>query len=108
MAGGQLRERVTFQRRGPDDNGDPLGDWEDGFSVAARVRAMRGTEPVLQARLQGVQPLEITVRAMPKTNAIGTDWRVRWNGRSFNIRSKAPDETHQFIAIIAEDDGSDA
>lgn len=106
MTAGQLRESVTFQRRAEDANGDRLGDWADSLAVAARVRAMRGTEPVMQARLQGVQPLEITVRSMPKTREIGADWRAVWEGRPYNIRSIAPDETRQFIAIVAEHDQS--
>lgn len=104
---GQLRERIVFQRRGVDENGDRLGAWSDDFSVAARVRAMRGTEPVIQARLQGVQPLEVTVRWQPKTRQVDTGWRLTWQGRPYNIRSVAPDETRQFIALIAEHDQSD-
>lgn len=105
---GLLRERVVFQQRGLDEHGDRLGAWEDGFSVAARVFARRGSEPVIQARLQGVQPLEVTIRSQPATRRIGTDWRMVWQGRNHNIRSIAPDETRQFIALMAEQDQSDA
>lgn len=108
MAGEQLREKVTFQRRTADENGDLLGDWGDALTVFARVRAMRGTEPVIQARLEGFQPLEVTVRSMQATREIDTDWRLTWDGKAYNIRSIAPDERHAFIAMIVDRDRSDA
>lgn len=99
---GELRERVTFQQRGEDANGDRLGDWEAGFTVSARVRALRGSEPVLQSRLQGVQPYSVTIRDSTAARQITTAWRAVWGGRHLNIRAIAPDERGAFIDLMME------
>jgi SPP1 family predicted phage head-tail adaptor len=106
---GQLRERVTFQKRGPDADGQPLGAWiEPGLSVRACVIALKGREPVLQARLQGVQPVEITVRASDQAREVTDAWRVTWRGQIYNINSIAPDPQRTWIVVLAEADTTDA
>jgi head-tail adaptor len=79
---GSLRSRVMLQQRRLDDNGDRLGDWETVSSGAtdhawwAEILALRGGEPVMAQRLQGVQPVIIAVRANPTTRAIDNAYRV--------------------------------
>ena len=107
-----LRERVTFQRRGLDGNGEVSAnaDWDAASQVEvwARVRPMKGGEAVLLQRLQGVQPVEITVRASDATRAITSGWRAVWNGEAYNINAVTPAETRDAIAFVAQADGSDA
>jgi SPP1 family predicted phage head-tail adaptor len=105
---GEMRERVSFQQRGLDANGDRLGAWGGDVTVWAQVRPMKGGEPVIQARLQGVQPVEITIRSSSATRPITSAWRAMWNGRPHNIRTVTPDERREFIAMVAEADQSDA
>lgn len=104
---GQLRERVLFQQRGLDANNDRLGDWEDVTMVWARIMRLKGSEPVLQQRLEGVQPVVITVRWSPVTDQVTTGWRAvdERTGQQFNIRSKTPDEKRAFIDLLADDNG---
>ena len=76
---GQLRERITFERRAEADDGygNPIaGGWTAQLTVAARVLPLRGTEAVTAARLEGRQPVVITVRASGQARAIGADWRA--------------------------------
>lgn len=105
---GLRRERVTFQQRSVDDNGDRLGDWEAGFDRWARVLALRGGEPVMQARLQGQQPIQVTALATSRTRGVTEAWRILWNERPYNIRSIAPGEDRDEIVFLAEWDQSDA
>ena len=106
---GQRQERVTFQQRGLDANGDRLGDWDSagGFTRWARVRMLKGGEPVLQARLQGVQPVEITVLNDGSTAGITNAWRAVWGGVDFNIQAVSTSEDRSERTILAQADQSD-
>lgn len=76
---GQLRERVTFQARSQvsDEYGNEVtGPWTDQFTVAANIAPARGREEVLAQRLQGIRPVEITVRWSSQTVQIQPDWRA--------------------------------
>lgn len=108
IGAGKRRHRLRFQQRGLDANGDRLGDWEAGFQRWARMLSRTRGEGVLQQRLQGVQPAELTVLADSDTRQITTAWRMVWNGAPYNIRAVAPDEAGAEIHILAEADQSDA
>lgn len=109
MTAGLLRERPRFQQRAIDVNGDPLGDWvEPGVTVWARIVPMKGSEPVIQARLQGVQPLSVSIRSSSVTRQITSAWRMVWKGVNYNVKSPpAPDERNVFLNFVAEADQSD-
>lgn len=110
IGAGKRRERLTFQQRGLDANGDRLGPWDVAGGVIRWGRVVSRTrgEGVLQQRLQGVQPAELTVLADSETRLITTAWRMVWNATPYNIRAVAPDETRAEIYILAEADQSDA
>lgn len=99
---GALRERVTFQERGLDANGDRLGDWSAGFTVSARVVHRTRGEVALQQRIQGHQPAEITVRLSSRTRPITNAWRALIDGQVYEIQAVAPDERRVFLNILAE------
>lgn len=105
---GRRKERVTLQARGPDANGDALGDWMAGSAFWARVRPLKGSEPVMQQRLQGIQPVEITVLSCAFTRDVTSAWRAVWKGQAYNIRAVTPGEGRDEIALLAERDQSDA
>ena len=81
---GQLRSRVTFQRRG--DAIDPFdgsvipggGDWVDQYTCAARLQPKFGgdVETFAASRLSSKQPYNLTVRNCAAARAVRTDWRV--------------------------------
>lgn len=99
---GQLRDRVTFQRRGTvsDEYGnEQTGAWEDVFTVAANIAPARGREEVLAQRLQGVRPVEITVRWSSQTVQIAPEWRA--------VNARKPSEVYN-IHDIRDPDGKRA
>lgn len=77
---GHLNRRIRFDRRSDVPSGDGLGNfdgaWQAQFTVAAEVKALRGGESVLGARLTGTQPVVIIVRLSPQTLTIRSDWRA--------------------------------
>jgi SPP1 family predicted phage head-tail adaptor len=106
---GTLRDRPTFQRRAIDENGDPLGDWEEpGITVWAEVLPLKGGEPVMQQRLQGTTPVSVSIRYSSVTKAIDNAWRMVWRGVNFDIKDVSPDRRRVFISILATADQSDA
>lgn len=110
MLGAGLRDqRLRFQQRSVDENGDRLGDWEDGFRRWGRAVARTRGEVALQQRLQGVQPVEVTVLRDSRTRELTTAWRMLWNGVAYNIRAvTAAERVGAEIYILAEADGSNA
>jgi head-tail adaptor len=114
---GDLRERVTFQRRGELSDGfgnEQAGAWMDQFTVAARVQPRLGGEEVIAARLAGTQPLIITVRSSSDTKQVTSAWRA-YDARAgltadgeplrlFNIRSFANvDERGAYIDFLVQE-----
>lgn len=107
MRPGSLRERVTFSQRSSssDDYGNVEDSYVDQFSVAARIQYLRGGEGVMAARLDGHQPVLVTVRRSTDTEKIKPDWRVtdaRDPARIFNIRSIVPDERRELFDLLCE------
>jgi head-tail adaptor len=110
---GMLRERIRFQQRGLDANGDRLGAWDDGASVSRAARfkyrtGRRDDEAIFQARMQGDQPVDVTVRFDRQTAQVTNAWRVvrPSDGRVFNIRSIIYDELRAYITLLCVEDGS--
>ena len=99
---GQLKDRITVQRRGasgPDDYGnEETGAWEDVFTVSARVTASPGRETVTAQRLQGINPVDVWVRWSSQTATIKTEWRAvdaRDPSRVFAILSVTDPEEYR-------------
>jgi SPP1 family predicted phage head-tail adaptor len=105
---GDLRERVSFQRRTTADDGfgnTVTGDWGDLWCCAARIMPLRGGENIVARRLSGVQPVAITVRVAAALCDLTTDDRIvdARKGTIYNIRSIANfDEHRQYLEILAE------
>ncbi|MET3601816.1 head-tail adaptor protein [Martelella mangrovi] len=77
--GGALRHRLEFQKRGVTDDGfgnDVAGPFETVFSQRAQMIARNGTETVMAARLQGVQPYTVRIRYSAQASAVTADWRI--------------------------------
>lgn len=104
---GDLRDRVRLQQRARDENGDRLGDFTDAHTVWAQIRYLRGSEPVVAARLQGQQPVVITVRASGQTRAVETSWRAlnARSGEVYEISAVTPSDDRAWIDILAVQKG---
>lgn len=106
-----LRERVRFERRGLDANGDRLGPWdpETAFDVACGITWLRRGETVLQGRLQGQSPAVLTVWSSAATRAVDNTWRALdlRTSRVFDLTSPGEPSTDRgFIDFLATADGS--
>lgn len=107
MQAGKLRDRVTFAKRqaSSDEYGNDESTFVDQFTVAAEVIYLQGGEQVMAARLDGRQPVVLTVRASTQTRLIETDWRAtdaRDAERVFNVRSIKPSERRDHIDVLCE------
>ncbi|RJG46504.1 head-tail adaptor protein [Mesorhizobium sp. DCY119] len=103
---GSLSERITFQVRGvvPDGYGnDVTGPFADQFTEPARLAPRLGSEPVIAARLTGVQPFLLTVRSSARTREITPAWRAvnARTGRTYNIKAIVnPDERNAYLEML--------
>lgn len=107
---GRQREKLLFQVRANVDDGygnTQSGDWETQFTSAAELIPLKGGEPVIAARLTGVQPYIIRIRGSSQSRSVTTAWRAvdaRNQSRIFNIRSIAnTDQKNAWLDIMAED-----
>jgi hypothetical protein len=98
---GLLRESVVFQQHALDLNGDRLGPWTDDFATPARVVMRTQGEVVLQQRVAGQQPVEVTVRLDRFSARLDTDWRMVWLGWPYEITAIAVDELAATVTLIA-------
>lgn len=108
MSAGKLRERLHFQRRaeGEDGYGNPQsGEFETVFTDAAELLPLKGSEPVIAARLTGVQPYIVRVYSNGNTRIVGPSWRAvdaRNPERIFNITAAANiDQKNRMIDFMA-------
>lgn len=102
---GALNHRVTFQRRieQEDEYGNVESGWVDQFTEACRLSPRLGSEPVLAARLTGVQPFSMTVRYSARTSAVTPAWRAvnARTGVEYNIATVANvDERGAYLEML--------
>lgn len=79
MPAGKLRSRLHFQQRTTGDDGYGgiiVGDFATVFTDAAEIIPRMGSETVMGARLQGLQPVTIRVRSHVATRALDATWRA--------------------------------
>jgi head-tail adaptor len=101
-----LDELVAFDS--PSETVDDYGGVATAFLEAYRCRAhfryLRGGETVQAARLEGRQPVVVTIRTSALARTITSDWRMRdvRRGQTFNIRSIVPSDDRAWIEITAE------
>lgn len=108
MSAGELREKITFAERAlvSDSHGNNEGDFEDQFTVSARIRPRLGGEEVMAARLAGKTLATITVRYSTDTKRITSDWRATdaRTGDVWNIRTPPinVDEKKKYLEMLCE------
>lgn len=110
---GELRERFRFERRAVDAAGRPFGAWGDAVTLAAKMIALKGSarssEEVMSQRLQGRQPIILTVRGCKASRAIDSTWRAvdTRTGDIYGVKSAALNsESRAFRDILAQADGT--
>ena len=69
--------RFDSREQVADGRGNPVsGEWIERFKRKARIQPRLGGETIVAARLEGKEPVFITVRRDPKTITITSDWRA--------------------------------
>lgn len=112
VGAGDLRERLSFQSREPIDDGygnRVSGDFVEQFACAARIQPLKGGEGVQAARLQGTQPVILTIRSSLQAKQVTTAWRAvdARRGAIYNITSLANmDERGVMIDLLAVSGGA--
>lgn len=103
---GQLRERVTVQRRSEvsDGAGNYLSDWANLYtSLPARIIPLRGGETVIASKLQGTGIVNIVVRYSSESAAVTTEDRIVHGSETYNIRYISnEDERDRFLTFMCE------
>ena len=90
-----------FEER--DADGMLVQSWLLRFTLAAHVLYLRGSEAVMQARLQSKNPAIITVRKSSQARAITSEWRAEIDGRVYDIKEDPrPDQARRLLEMLAE------
>jgi len=112
---GSLNCRLTFQvRQDVDDGfGGTRGEWIDQFTVSGRLEPRYGSnaESLMAARMQSMQPYNLTIRGSTAAKQITASWRA-YDARAgktgdkpnrvFGIKTVVnPDERGQYIEMLA-------
>lgn len=109
MDAGRLTKRATLLEpiEAVDADGQVVQSWADRGTVWCNWTPRRGGEGVMQARIESRNPAIITVRASALTRRITSEWRVRIDGREFEVKED-PTETpdRAFLEFYAETRGS--
>ena len=105
-SGGDLREVVRFQTSTETDDGygNPIaGAWATEFKARARIMPKMGSEAVVAARMQGMQPYVITIRSNAQARLVTPAWRAinDRTGAVYDIKAIAnPDERNAFLELL--------
>jgi len=111
---GSLNCRLTFQvRQNVDDGfGGTRGEWVDQFTVPGRLEPRYGSnaESVMAARMQSMQPYNLTIRSSTSARQITASWRA-YDARAgksgdkpnrvFGIKTVVnPDERNAYLEML--------
>lgn len=103
---GALRDLVAFDQpvETTDDFGGVATSFAEVYRCAARLLYLRGGETVQARRLEGKQPVVVTIRQSVLARTITTDWRMRdvRRGDTYNVRSVVPTEDEAYVELTCE------
>ncbi|WP_312814447.1 head-tail adaptor protein [Brevundimonas sp.] len=105
---GSLRDRVRFDSRQPDPNGDLLGPFSPGFTVWAQIEYLRGSEAALSNRLEKRQPVSVTIRDSLQAKTVNPAMQMvdTRTGEIYNVTSAVPAKHAGYINILAVSGGA--
>lgn len=107
MKAGDLYESVAFDAptSAPDGYGGTESGWSESLACRAHFRWLRGGEGVMAGRLEGRQPVVVTIRSSTLARAVTTGYRMRdvRTGAVYNVRSATPmQDSRQWIEVLCE------
>lgn len=112
VGAGSIRELLAFDKRVnvDDGHGNTTADFAEVFRAAGAFLALKGSESVMAARLEGRQPYIVTVRHSAATAAVTTDWRIRdvRSGAAYAITAATPRARKDYIDMICTAGVADA
>ncbi|WP_247997672.1 head-tail adaptor protein [Brucella tritici] len=116
---GSLNCRLTFQVRQEVDDGfgGTRGEWVDQFTMPGRLEPRYGSnaESIMAARMQSMQPYNLTIRSSEQARMITASWRAydaragvtidnqgaRRPNRVFGIKTVVnPDERNAYLEML--------
>ena len=100
-----LTQRAAFYEpfEEVDADGMIVQGWQVQFTCAAHVHYLRGSEAVMQARLQSKNPAIITVRKSSQARAITSEWRAEIAGKLYDIKEDPrPSQDRRLLEMLAE------
>lgn len=106
MSSGELRDLMAFEEPSASaaDGGVVSGAWSERFRRLVAIENARGNETVDSRRLQGVNPVMITVRSSSQTRTVTSAWRLRHvlTSEYYNVRSVIPHPDREWINLFCE------
>ncbi|MCM3599006.1 phage head closure protein [Metabacillus idriensis] len=105
LSSGQFRHRITFQNPpNPDDtneNGFPVGNWENVISVWAMNKTVSGREYFQAAATQNDRTSRWIIRFHP---GLSEDMRIVFEGKYFEIEAiLTDDELKNTLTIVSKE-----
>lgn len=100
-----LTQRAAFYEpfKERDADGMLVQSWLLRFTLAAHVLYLRGSEAVMQARMQSKNPAIITVRKSSQARAITSEWRAEIGGNLYDIKEDPrPSQDRRLLEMLAE------
>jgi len=103
IGAGELSRRVVFDSPSTDEEGVVDGWTPAVLHAWARFRYLRGGETVQAARLDGRQPVVVTIRATETARTITSDWRMRdEDDMVYNVRTAIPSDDRAWVELTVE------
>ncbi|MDS9468698.1 phage head closure protein [Paracoccus sp. MBLB3053] len=104
MNASELTRRAGFYEpvEEVDADGMIVQGWTLQFTCAAHIRYLRGSEAVMQARLQSKAPAVVTIRDFAAARQITSEWRVEIDDRTFDLKED-PRREDAMLAMLVED-----
>lgn len=105
MQAGNLSSRITFAEMTTVDGegGEIIQGWMDRFTVWGAVKYLRGTEVVMQARMQSRRPAILTIRDSAQARLVTSEWHATIDGVVYQVREDPrPTEDRGFLEMLAE------
>lgn len=113
MQAGDLRHRVTFQRRSKEEDGfgEQATGWIDVVAgVSAAIVPLNGRELIAAQAIMSETTHQVTIRYHPAlaVSRVVAALRMVFNGRYFNIQSSLnEDERNRMIVMMASEGMND-